>query len=139
MHKLPTDKFEVVIGLPYDEFVNGRRESNVNKMIDKWQEYAKEYYEKTDVYVSAIANEGKAVYNADWGCPLHGERVITFNCTANRAFIDTGSKLELYRKGIFYIIKKIKKDFDQHTITITQIPANVFYLTDENEDEDIEL
>ena len=128
-----TYKYEIVIGVPDDKFVNGRMESQVQKMICKWQEYAKEYYNKTDVYVSAIAIEGKAIYNTEWGCPKGGERTLTFNCTLNPRFINSA---EVYGEGIKYIVGKLKKFFNQHTITITIFSDNVYitYYTDaENE------
>ena len=131
MNSLYTIKYEVVIGVPDDEFVNCRRESQVDKMIAKWQEAAKNYYEKTEVYVSAIVNEGKAIYNKDWGCPDGGERTLTFNCTANTNFI---KDLELYETGIHYIAGILKKYFNQSTITITKIKSNIQYITDEDND-----
>lgn len=135
-----TVKYEVVIGVPDDKFVNGKYENQIEKMINKWQEFAKEFFDQTGTgtcetgtYVSAIANSGKAIYHTDWGCPDHGERVVTFNCTANPTFI---KDLDKYEEGVLYITKKLKKEFQQHTITITCIPVGVFYLTDENEDDD---
>ena len=96
-NKPNTVKYEVVIGVPDDKFVNCRRESQIDKMIDKWQEAAKEYYECTNVYVSAIAIEGRAIYHKDWGCPDGGERTLTFNCTANVNFIkDLNSYYKIY-------------------------------------------
>ena len=123
-------KYEVVFGIPDDEFKNSRYEKNEEKYIDKWQEFAKEYYIETGVYVSAIANFGKAVYNLEWGCPLHGERTITFNCTANPAFINAND-IKIYENGIS---NKLKKYFKQNTVTITKMYADVFYI-DNNEGE----
>lgn len=127
---LITAKYEIVIGVPDVKFINGRFEDQAYAMVNKWQEYAKEYYDKTGIYVSAIANEGKAIYNKDWGCPDGGERTLTFNCTPNRVFIEDIIK---YRQGIAYIVAKLKKEFEQHTITITNItPATMDYFTDED-------
>lgn len=126
-----TVKFEVVIGVPDDKFVNGKNQDQAKLMINKWQEYAKEYYDATDVYVSAIANEGRAIYHKAWGCPDGGERTLTFNCTANREFI---TDLELYIRGIDYIVAKLKKEFNQHTVTMTELNALVHYFTDEDND-----
>ena len=124
-----TVKFEVVIGVPEDKFVNGKWQDQSKVMIDKWQEYAKEYYDATDIYVSAIAIEGRAIYHKAWGCPDGGERTLTFNCTANREFI---TDLELYIRGIDYITAKMKKEFNQHTITMTELNAHIHYFTDED-------
>ena len=136
-----TEKYEVVVGVPDDLFVNGKYEDNLEKVIDKWQEFAKLYYEDTDIYVSAIAISGKAVYNADWGCPPHGERVFAFHCTANREFIKSENDLRLYEKGVLYIAKKLKKEFNQSTITITKLSSlgcKVYYMTNENVKSEVE-
>lgn len=86
------------------------------------------FFEKSGIYISAISTEGRAIYKKEWGCPLHGERIITFHCTANINFIND---LDLYKDGILYITKKLKKDFKQHTITITVIPSDIIYLSGE--------
>ena len=61
-----TIKYEVVIGVPDDEFRNGKLQSTIDIMKDKWQEYAKKYFDETGIYVSAIAVEGRAIYNKEW-------------------------------------------------------------------------
>lgn len=137
MEHKPTEKYEVVLGIPNTTvIINGEPIHNkyiANKM---WMQYAKEYFDETGVYVSAIANEGLALYNEEWGCPKYGEFVITFNCTANREFI---KELYPYEKGVIYITKKLKKYFDQHTVTITRIDTygtSVCYLTDKDNEEE---
>ena len=105
----------------------------IDKIYESWKKYAKEFFDNNDIYVSAIAIPGKALYHNDWGCPIGGERVISFNCTANPEFIKDYNK---YEEGVLYITKKLKKEFQQHTITITKIPSSVFYLTDENMEEE---
>lgn len=133
-----TVKFEVVIGVPDDKFINGKYEDNIYNIEDNiyninkaWMKYAKEFYEKTQIYVSAISVNGKALYNSDWGCPPEGERTITFNCTANRFFIDD---LYTYEEGVLYIAEKLKEEFKQHTITITKIPSYIWYYADEEKE-----
>lgn len=121
-------KFEVVIGVPDDEVhMHGDKYAKTNEtlMIQAWMNYAKEFFKEHDCYVSAIAVPGKAVYNMDWGCPLYGERVVTFHCTANPIFI---KDLFLYEEGLMYITKKLKEQFHQNTITITRLEADVCYL-----------
>lgn len=137
MEARKTVKYEVVIGVPDDtEFPIFSPEFSVitgtmmkcqlDEMKSAWQNYAEEFYEEHDVYVSSIAITGKALYHDYWGCPKHGERVLTFNCTANPEYI---KDMDLYEEGILYITKKLKKQFEQNTITITKLPAEVFYLT----------
>lgn len=125
-----TVKYEVLVGVP-----DGMPITNDIFFKDDiraaWQKYAKEFYDKTNVYVSAITMFGRAIYRTEWGCPHCGESVISFHCTANPEFI---KDLNLYKEGVLYISKKLKKEFGQHTITITQLPAGIFYLTDESEE-----
>lgn len=128
-----TEKHEVVIGIENNIIVNRMIEREIEKMIKSWQKHAKEYFNKTGVYVSAIVNEGRAIYNEDWGCPDGGERVLTFNCTRNPKFIE--DKYE-YQRGIHYIVANLKKEFNQHTITITSMymGTGIMYITDEDND-----
>ena len=124
-------KYEVVIGL-----ISGKTNSVIydHEYIKmKWQEYAKEFYDKTGVYVSAVAMVSHAIYNKEWGCPALGEPCISFHCTANPEFI---KDFDVYGEGVLYITKKLKKEYEQHTITITKIPAGVIYLTDKDNLED---
>lgn len=98
----------------------------------RWQEHARIFNEVNGVYISAIAVPGHAIYHKDWGCPTYGERVIAFNCTANPEFI---KDMDKYEEGVLYIAKKLKKDFKQHTITITKLKADMCYLTDKDNEE----
>lgn len=125
-------KYEVVIGVPRDEEAASMMSTGI-KMYTAWQRYADEFFEKTGVYVSTIAHDGAALYKTEWGCPVCGEVIITFNSTANPEFI---KDLDMYEKGVLYITKKLKKEFKQHTITITKLPAEVFYLTDADNEEE---
>jgi hypothetical protein len=149
---VPTVKYEVVIGVPKKRVRNPLLETiekptirNRPKMVDvsthgdmikDWMTFAKEYYEKTDTYVSSIATDSKALYNSAWGCPTFGEETLTFNCTANPTFI---KDMDLYEKGIFYITGKLKEKYEQHTITITKLNSHICYLTDEENEELKEL
>jgi hypothetical protein len=135
-------KYEVVIGVPdnievpvFAEF-NGvamvrewRKVEFLDEMKLRWQEHARIFNEENDVYVSAIATPGHAIYHKDWGCPPYGERVIVFHCTANPEFI---KDMDKYEEGVLYITKMLKADYAQHTITITKLPAIICYLTDED-------
>ena len=137
---ISTIKYEVVIGLETEESLNSSfadRSARYFKVASnirtKWQEYAKEFFDKYGTYVSAICSDGNAIYHEDWGCPKGGESVVTFHCTINPEFVkDYG----LYEKGVLYITKNLKKEFEQHTITITKIPSKICYLTDKNDEED---
>ena len=142
----PTVKYEVVVGVPddteYPIFCPGPEFSvitgtmmkcQLDEMRSAWKKYAKEFYEANDIYVSAIAIPGRALYHEDWGCPENGERVLSFHCTANPEFI---KDLHMYEEGIQYIAKKLKKEFKQHTITITRLYADIVYLTDDNNEEE---
>ena len=125
----PTIKYEIVVGLL--NHVNGY--TTAEAVQQAWQEYAKQFYEKNDVYVSAIANVGSAVYHRDWGCPFRGEPSITFNCTANPEFI---KDMCLYEEGVLYISMMLKEHFYQNTVTITKLPSYICYLSDKDNEEE---
>ena len=127
----PTVKYEVVFGDAGDTYANGGIVSNSKLYRSKWMEYAGEYFDETGTYISAIANEGYALYNEEWGCPLLGEETITFNCTANPEFI---KDMELYEAGVLYITNKLKEFFKQSTVTITKLESTVKYITNSEEE-----
>ena len=54
---------------------------------------------------------------------------MSFHCTANPEFIKDFNK---YEEGVLYITKRLKRDFEQHTVTMTKLPSSVCYLTDED-------
>lgn len=126
-------KYEVVIGLTADPIPDEITIFSTDNMQYHWQVYAEEFFNKNDVFVSAIATFGYAIYHHEWGCPVIGEQCLTFHCTANPEFI---KDLDVYEKGVIYITKKLKKRFRQHTITITKLPADICYLTDKDNEEE---
>lgn len=127
-----TLKYEVVIGLNCEPSDGTRGYIILSESVRcAWQRYAKDFYDETGMYVSAISVFGYALYHTDWGCPYEGEQCLSFHCTANPEFVHD---FELYEKGILYIAKKLKKEFEQHTITITKLNANICYLTDKEEE-----
>ena len=128
-----TLKYEVVIGLTVDPDPDELNTFIIDNMQYHWQKYAEEFFNKTNVFVSAIAIFGHAIYHHEWGCPPSGEQCLTFHCTANPEFI---KDLEMYEEGVLYIAKKMKKYFRQHTITITKLPATINYLTDDDNEEE---
>lgn len=131
-----TVKFEVVVAIPDigNPIVNDKRLSKLDIASRAWKTFAKKFYEKTDVYVSAIVNEGRALYLKEWGCPSDGEYTVTYNCTMNPNFINGLAKYE-YENGVIWIAKQLKKHFKQHTVSITKIDSKgtfMEYLTDDN-------
>ena len=133
-----TVKFEVVVAIPDlgRTIVNGKQLSDLDIASRVWKTFAKKFYEKTDIYVSAIVNEGRALYLKEWGCPSNGEHTVTYNCTMNPNFIKDMCE---YENGVIWIAKQLKKYFKQHTVSITKISSEgtfMEYLTDENCKED---
>lgn len=125
-----TEKYEVVIGVQTDTAINSVIKRKIDLLIESWEKYAKEYYDKYGIYVSAIANKGRAIYNKEWGCPDGGERVVTFNCTRNPKFI---KDKVAYMLGVTYITSLLKDEFKQHTITMTVMEdVTIKYITDED-------
>lgn len=141
---IPSVKYEVVLGVleGYDDLqwapdridnpnIPGINfdEPSILDSLEKWKEYALEYFNLYNTYVSAVAiPHTYAVYNEEWGCPVYGEPVVVFHCTMNPEFIRDAN---LYELGVVYIAEKLMKFFKQSTVTITKLPAGVCYLKKE--------
>lgn len=126
-----TVKYEITFGLIDGEQVNLSYDEYYYKRA--WMRYAKEYFNETGIYVSSIAySNAHALYHEDWGCPRHGEQSIVFHCTMNPEFVKDPEK---YEEGILYISKKIKEKFNQNTVNITKLKADVEYITNKGEKE----
>lgn len=122
-------KYEVVVGLiPGYHGISNNAELAIVR--NAWMKYALKYYNETNVYISSIAYEAKALYNREWGCPIDGEPVVVFHCTLNPEFVKNE---KVYEDGIVYVAKKLKEELRQSTVTITKTNASIAYLSDKME------
>ena len=132
----PTVKYEITIGVLEGYNFDKVTETDIYTLIDtaleKWKEYAAEFYSLTDIYISAIGlYQCSALYNEAWGCPKYGEPIVRFDCTLNPEFVKNPN---IYEDGIIYISKKLQEFFKQYTVNITKIhQTSVCYLKKEED------
>lgn len=96
-----------------------------------YQETAREVYEETGTYISAVINQARFVYHEDWGCPAGGEYGYMMTGSCNPAFSDK----EAYLAALKLLIGRLKEKLGQKTMLLEIMPASVLYLT-ENEKQD---
>lgn len=96
-----------------------------------YQETAREVYEETGTYISAVINPARFVYHEDWGCPAGGEYGYMMTGSCNPAFSDK----EAYLAALKLLIGRLKEKLGQKTMLLEIMPASVLYLT-ENEKQD---
>lgn len=110
-----TERFLIIMGVNEGYFHNNENTNAKQLVSTVWQKAAKEVYENTKVYVSAIIKEGIVVYNTEWGCPTGGEVITEITCTRNPEFCDSGTR---YRLAVFMIVDKVRSALKQTTCTI---------------------
>jgi len=129
MHK--TIKFSAVIGVNAGYGHNNEGEQDAVSIVGKvWQDAAKEVFSADGVYISAVCEPSKTVYNTDWGCPVGGELTVAVYSTANPAFVQD---IEAWKQAVIRVVKIVKTQLHQSTVAIEFCEVNDFiYLTDED-------
>ena len=127
---MKTLSFRIAVGVVEGYFhnVKGVAESAlVYKVSELWQELAREEYNKSFIYVSAVAQPGAVIYNQEWGCPTGGESIVVLSGSANPTFV---KDLDVWKNVVIELGKKLKKELKQTTLTIEFFEADLVYLTD---------
>ena len=127
---MKTISFRIVIGVAegYYHNVSGVAENAlVYKVATLWQKLAKEEFDKTFIYVSAVAQPGSVIYHTQWGCPTGGESVVVLSGSANPNFV---KDLNKWRDTVVKLASELKKQLNQTTLTIEFFEADLVYLTD---------
>ena len=93
---IPSVKYEVVLGV-YEGYdipdildeveLRNKIDSDCSTVLEKWKEFALEYFDLHNTYVSAVAFNANTLYSNAWGCPKYGEPVVVFHCILNPEFI----------------------------------------------------
>ncbi|WP_108670610.1 hypothetical protein [Peribacillus acanthi] len=90
-----------------------------------WQRIAAQVYKESGIYISAIANESKAIYHTEWDCPVGGEDTVTFTTSANREYVNS---LEAWKDAVLTVTKRLKEEFEQYTVTVEFESITLVYL-----------
>ncbi|GAA0182521.1 hypothetical protein SH2C18_48880 [Clostridium sediminicola] len=120
-------KFEIVTGINKGYFHNNESGNNIQRVSKLWQKIAKEEFDRSGIYVSAIILESKTVYNEDWGCPPGGEDTVVITGVANLEFVDN---LSHWKDTVLNLAKKIKSKLEQKTITCEFRDVEMRYIKD---------
>lgn len=109
-----TSKFTIVTGVNEGYYHENESKEIIEIISEVWQRIAEEEYEKTDVYISAIFNKGKAVYSQKWGCPKGGEDIVVISGIRNDEFMSDDIR---WRESVIVLAKKLKRKLRQTTMT----------------------
>jgi len=127
---MKTISFRIVAGIEKGYFHNtkGVAESAlVYKVAALWQELAKSEFDKSEIYVSAVAQPGSVIYHQQWGCPIGGESVVVLSGSANPTFV---KDLNKWKETVVKLAKELKQKLNQTTLTIEFQETDLVYLTD---------
>jgi len=127
---MKTLSFRLIVGVEKGYFHNLRGVAEnglVYKVSELWQKMAREEYNKSYIYVSAVVQPGAVVYNQEWGCPTGGESIVVLSGSANPTFI---KDLDSWKETVVKLSKELKKELKQNTLTIEFQETDLVYLTD---------
>lgn len=87
--------------------------------------------QKRDVYVSGILTPVKICYPLGFGCPQGGENGYVYSGCMNPNFVDNK---QTYMDGVEAIAKRIKKKYQQSTVSVEFMDTEMVYLQNGGED-----
>jgi hypothetical protein len=122
-------KFKVTIGYQegYDNLPGGLPpEEKFAAMVETWKKIAADTFKLLDIYVSATATPGVVLYHNDWGCPKNGEPVVTFEGVQH---IVAEHDPEEFKEVVLEIVKEMRTEFKQSTITLEFGESDLIYIT----------
>ena len=122
-----TERFILTLGTNEGYFHN-----NSNKMLSTevgilFNEIVQEYYDKHNIYVSFSISDNKTFYSNQWGCPESGEDTVVISGVCNTSFVD----LEVWKKAVIELTKKIKIKLKQTTCTLEFIKCELIYFSED--------
>jgi hypothetical protein len=108
---------------------NKTEETNSFEELVKF--FSLKVYNETGIYVSFVSYKTKTLYNADWGCPIGGEDTYNLETVANPQFV---TNICLWKQSLLQIVRLLKRELKQSTVTVQFIEQDVLYITDDNEE-----
>lgn len=122
---MKTEKYIAVVGVnPGYNGVNSNGDAS-GTVAAVWQKAAREEFENSGIYVSAVVSAAKTVYNVDWGCPIGGEETAVVTVTRNSEFTKDADK---FRAAVFAVVKTVKAELKQSTVTVEETATDLTYL-----------
>ncbi|MCY6958371.1 hypothetical protein [Clostridium brassicae] len=123
-----TLRFEIVTGVNKGYFHNNNQNESLNLVGELWQRIAKQEFEKSNIYVSAVMKVSKTIYNEAWGCPKGGEETIVITGVANKEFVQD---MNAWKNTVIKLAKELKKELKQSTLTCEFSEVELFYFKDD--------
>lgn len=122
-------KFEAVFGVNEGYFHNNENRNILENISKIWQKKAKDIFEQTNIYISAVITLSKVVYHREWGCPDTGEDVIVITSSANPEFI---KDIDLWKEVSIKILKDMQKELKQSRVSVNFFEVNDFIYLQES-------
>lgn len=119
-----TLRFEIVAGINRGYFHANNQKDSLNIVGNLWQKIAKEEFEISGIYVSAVIKPSKTIYNEQWGCPKGGEETVVITGVANKEFVED---IKQWKKSVIKLAKELKAKLKQSTLTCEFIETELHY------------
>ena len=122
-----TECMKAVVGIPNEVEIPGL--SILNTVLIKCVELTES---KTGIYLAMETHRTSIHYKEDWGCPdeLNGEDCICIEILRNPKF---NTDPEVWKKACLELIRNIKRELNQSTISAQFFNIDMVYLFTENE------
>lgn len=97
-------------------------------------DYVNEIEKRTGIYISIETNITRVHYKNEWGCPneVTGERCVCIQALRNPKFMNNSV---IWKNACIELMKLIKDEWKQSTISVQFFNTDMFYLYTENENE----
>lgn len=119
-----TLRFEIVSGVNKGYFHTNKQSESLDLVGSIWQKIAKEEFEISGIYVSAVIKVSKTIYNEEWGCPQNGEETVVLTGVANKEFVDD---IEKWKDAVIKLAKQLKNQLKQSTLTCEFMTTELHY------------
>jgi hypothetical protein len=120
-----TLRFEIVSGINKGYLKKENYTNSLELVGEVWQRIAKEEFDKSNIYVSAVIKPSKTVYNEVWGCPKGGEETVVITGVANKEFINN---VDEWKQCVIRLAKILKMELGQNTMTCEFMNTELYYL-----------
>lgn len=133
--------FKITFGVNEGYFHNNENKDSLSKIADDIilmiEQVRDEPYgtgalfgQKRDVYITGVLTPVRVCYPLGFGCPEGGEKGFIYSGCMNPNFVDNK---ERYKDGVEAIAKRIKKKYQQSTVTVEFVDTEMVYLQNESE------
>lgn len=123
--KWDTFKWSCTVGVNAGFDLQNQRTVMEDEFAKSYGRIAKDIYERTGIFITAVINPSRVIYHEEWGCPRTGELCFTLSGSCNPSFAEP----ESYYSALKMLAADLKKEWNQSTILFEIVPATLIYLT----------